>query len=338
MSGYCETSFVERDDQTRFSTPLAEMAPATSPKPAGITIIVAPFHAGAYMERVGKGPHEVLDTLVDQLVLNLRKLDPDGRSIYDRGVNVVEIDRVDIFEGEIGRTFEVKRRIAAEVRDAVNSGRFPLVLAGNCNSTVGVYSGLPEVATDVVWFDAHPDFNTPDEVTSGYFDGMGVATLAGHAWKKMAYSIPGFQPLSLNRLIYCGIRDFEVGQQEKVEDLRIRAVYGGEGHVDYAGGLERLLRDDYVGFPALVHLDLDVLDSDRVGHVNEYAAPGGMAADDLFACLKMVVEHRRPVAMMIASFNPDCDTKRKKVIADIARRAAVMVALAGLAMRFEHDS
>lgn len=109
---------------------------------------------------------------------------------------------VDAFEGEIGRTFEVKHRVASAVSDAVGNERFPLVLAGNCNTSVGVHAGLNEPEVGVVWFDAHPDFNTPDEVTGGYFDAMGVATLAGQCWHKLAASIPGHRPLDLTRLVY----------------------------------------------------------------------------------------------------------------------------------------
>ena len=112
-------------------------------------------------------------------------------------VRVAEIGPVDAAEGEIGRSFEVMRRIAADVAATVRSGHFPLVLAGNCNASVGTYAGTGDAAAGLVWFDAHPDFNTPDEMTGGYFDGMGVATLAGQCWHRLAATVPGFRPLDL---------------------------------------------------------------------------------------------------------------------------------------------
>jgi len=269
-------------------------------RPVGITVVVAAFHAGAYRERVGNGPHYLLD---NQLVDHLKREGFDD-------VQVLEIERVDSFEGEIGRSFEVKRRVAQAVKNAIEQNRFPLVLAGNCNATVGVYAGLPDEPTDVVWFDAHPDFNTPDEVTGGYFDGMGVATLAGQAWKKLAHSIPGFRPLGLDRLTYCGIRDFEPGQREKVEASKIRVVYGDQperidhNEISYATQLGEILDvDSRSGDSTVIHLDLDVLDT-SVGHANEYAAPGGLSEAELTNCLHTVLQHRNPVAMTIASFNP----------------------------------
>ncbi len=258
-----------------------------------IEIIVAPFHAGARCCRVGNGPHRLLGA---GLVEVLR-----GR---DRDVTVVEIGSVDAFEGEIGRSFEVKRRVALAVAAATGGGRFPLVLAGNCNASVGVHAGLGDPEIGIAWFDAHPDFNTPDDMAGGYFDGMGVATLAGQCWHKLAASVPGHHPLNLDRLVYCGIRDFEPGQREKVEAHGIRAVYGGS---DKPENVAEALASRLHTFPAkaLIHVDLDCLDT-LVGHANSFAAPGGLDAAELHACVRRVAERTVPVAMTIASFDPAC--------------------------------
>jgi len=298
--------------------------------PIGVTIIVAAFHAGAYRERVGNGPHYLLN---HQLVDKMKREGVDDVETLEIGGGI------HAFEGEIGQSFEVKRRIAEAVKHVIEHNRFPLVLAGNCNATVGVYAGLPDKPTDVVWFDAHPDFNTPDEMTSGYFDGMGVATLVGQAWKSLARSIPGFRPLSLDRLTYCGIRDFEPGQREKVEASGVSAVYGNQQqrlHHDehsYGRQLGTLLDiDDRKRGPVVIHLDLDVLDT-SVGHANEYAAPGGLSEAELATCLRTVMQHRKPTAMTIASFNPDLTefwTEDAHIFSDELDPDAQRIAKAGI--------
>ncbi|MEG3089369.1 arginase family protein [Sphingomonas sp. PB4P5] len=256
-----------------------------------IDVIVVPFHAGARGDRVGKGPHRLLKEGLVEAVRCTR-----------RQVTVIEIEPADAFEGEIGRTFELKRRVAAAVSGAKTNNRFPIILAGNCNTSVGVHAGLGDPETGVVWFDAHPDFNTPDEVTGGYFDGMGVATLAGQCWKKLAQSIPGHHPVNLCHLVYCGIRDFEPGQREKVEAHGIRAVYGGSSGIDFAGELNSCLKT--IPSKVLIHLDLDCLDT-SVGQANVYAAPGGLSVDQLSACMTRIANSKFPAAMTIASFDPD---------------------------------
>ena len=255
-------------------------------------MIAAPYHAGAYNERVGAGPTRLL---ADGLEAGLRQA--------GFGTVLAMIPRVDDCEGEIGRTFEIKRRIAACVAAARAEGAFPLVLAGNCNSSVGVWSGLGAPEAGLVWFDAHPDFDTPDEHRSGYLDGMGVATLAGQCWRALAATIPGFAPFALERMVYCGIRDFEDGQREKVEAHGIRAAAGSvERTTDYVVGLERAL--DGVPFEtAMIHLDVDCLDT-SIGIANEYAAPGGLDAEQLLACLDLACRAARPLSLTVASFNP----------------------------------
>ncbi|KAH8597580.1 hypothetical protein B0O99DRAFT_508324, partial [Bisporella sp. PMI_857] len=55
--------------------------------------------------------------------------------------------------------------------------------------------------------------------------------------------------------------------------------------------------------PALVHLDLDVLD-DSLGRVNGYAAPRGLYEDDLLECLSILPKKVTPAAFTVASFDP----------------------------------
>jgi arginase len=285
---------------------------------AAIHIIAAPYHAGARNVRVGAGPTRLLEDGLES-------------ALQDRGLSTrLEIvPPVDDFEGEIGQTFEVKRRVAAAVAEARSEGAFSLVLAGNCNTTVGVWAGLgaPD-ETGLVWFDAHPDFDTPDEHRSGYLDGMGVATLAGQAWRNLVATLPGFRPFALERMLYCGIRDFEPGQLEKVCAAGIRAVAGSkEQGADYLAGIA----DALSSFPVaevMIHLDVDCLDT-SVGIANEYAAPGGLGAKELLACLDHVCGRVRPLSLTVASFNPSLEGSER--ISQAAIAAAVRVAKAAVA-------
>jgi len=257
-----------------------------------VRLISVPYHAGTYNVRVGGGPTRLLDDGLE------RALAGAGHRTSLRTVASVDDE-----EGEIGKSFELKRRVAREVAEARREGLFPLVLAGNCNIEVGVWSGIGADEAGLVWFDAHPDFDTPEEHRSGYFDGMGVATLAGQCWRNMAATIPCFRPFDVGRMVYCGIRDFGPGQREKVEAAGIRAAIGSkEEGGDYLGGFAQALE----GAPfdtALVHLDVDCLDT-SVGIANEYAAPGGLSVEELHACLGRACAAARPMSLTIASFNP----------------------------------
>jgi arginase len=93
-----------------------------------------------------------------------------------------------------------------------------------------------------------------------------------------------------------------------------------ERHVDFRAELEKEL-DKRPIYPAVVHIDLDCLDS-TIGQVNKFEpAPGGLSEGDLIGCLKMLPEKANPVSLTIASFDPVYDKDDK--IAGIAIRGVV---------------
>jgi hypothetical protein len=68
-----------------------------------------------------------------------------------------EIDPVDEGLPEMTRVIELDRRLARSVHAAAKADRFPLVLAGNCNSCLGTVAGVGAERLGVIWFDAHAD-------------------------------------------------------------------------------------------------------------------------------------------------------------------------------------
>src|SRR5204862_7824269 len=103
--------------------------------------------------------------------------------VDDLGGAADVVPAVDPSEPEVRRTIELDRGLAERVRAAVSAGAFPLVLAGNCNSCLGTVGGLGVAGLGVVWFDAHADFDTPEDNVSGLFDVMAPPTLTGSAWQ-----------------------------------------------------------------------------------------------------------------------------------------------------------
>lgn len=268
------------------------MAPATS-----IALILSPYHVGLPAHRVGAGPLRIQS---HGLEAALRRICPV--------TTTTTILPVDDFEGEIGRTFEILRRISRAVAAARAARAFPVVLAGNCNASVGVAAGLGDVGDlSVVWFDAHDDMDTPDTHVNGYLDAMGVSMLAGRSWRALMATVPGHVDRRLDgRFVYCGLRDVTEVQRRAVEDAGVDVVWGEGGRrVDFAAELEGMLDGKEMG-QALVHLDLDCLD-ESLGRVNEYPSPGGLLEDDLFKSLSLVPAKVTPVSLTVCSFNPNLE-------------------------------
>lgn len=270
------------------------MAPANS-----ITIVSSPYHLGVRDAAVGAGPTALLaagfaDALQKQGV----------------AVHMVELEPVDKYDGEISRLFALLRQTSKTITQVVQQNSFPIILAGNCSTTVGVQAGLAAAKNTVpscIWFDAHDDFNTPDVLASGYLDSMPVAMLAGLCWKTLLASIPGFQPLNLQRqLVHCGMRDVTELERSRVMEAGFPVVWGdAKKKVDFEAELRKILSEKELG-DTMVHLDLDALDV-SVGNVNKLSAPGGLLESDLEICLGMIPNETKPVSLTIASFDPSFD-------------------------------
>ncbi|KAE8144333.1 hypothetical protein BDV25DRAFT_98958 [Aspergillus avenaceus] len=272
-----------------------------------ICIIFSPYHVGLRDHRVGNGPHRIRSTGLVQEIQSL-------------GVTVdfVEIDPVDDYEGEIGRSFEVMRRISTAVSNCVAKKSFPLVLSGNCMASAAVACGLQIKDLSFIYFDAHDDLDSPDVNENGYLDAMGLSMLRGESWKTLMRTVPGFEPVDFGRFLYCGLRDQSSVQRQRVIDAGMKSIWGDtEKKVDFAAELKAQLEQRSYS-PALVHLDLDVLD-DSYGKVNDYPSPGGLFESDLVSCMEIVPQMSKPKSLTVCSFDPNAGDGDK--IARIAVRA-----------------
>jgi len=171
-----------------------------------IHLIQVPYDSGHFDARMGRGPsHLVTHGAAERL--------------RGAGVTVCEsVLRVENnFPTETAVTFDVLRETASAVREACADGMVPLVLAGNCNTTVGVVGGLQSPDVGVIWLDAHADFSTPESSSTGFIDGMGVAMLTGRCWTAATRTIPGFAPVPDECVLLVGQRDFDDDEVKRLE-------------------------------------------------------------------------------------------------------------------------
>ncbi|KAK1523798.1 uncharacterized protein CCOS01_08885 [Colletotrichum costaricense] len=263
-----------------------------------LSLILSPYHVGQLNKGPGAGP----------AFLKTSGLDSTLRSL-GLPVHKVQVEPVDGHEGEIGRSFEVIRRTANLVAQERRRGSFPIILAGNCSSAVGVAAGLHasrasgDGGLGCVWFDAHDDFNTPDTVMSGYFDSMPIAMLAGQCWKGLLRTVPGHEAVDLERLVHVGMRDVNDLERARVEEAGFDVVWGStERKVDFGAELGVVLQRKKLG-ATMVHFDVDSLDT-SIGHANRFAAPGGLLREDIIGCFEGIPEKTEPMSLTVASFDP----------------------------------
>jgi arginase len=158
-------------------------------------------------------------------------------------------------------------------------------------------------ADSVVWFDAHADFDDPDENTSGFFDVMGLAMLTGRGWEGLRATIPGHEPIRESRVVLAGVRDLEDYQRQRLEASAVRSEPGRIKRERFAREIGDLAA---VASRAYVHVDLDSLDA-SVATANEYAAAGGPSMDRLIDCIRLCCARLDVVAAAVTAYDPTLD-------------------------------
>ena len=151
---------------------------------------------------------------------------PDGlvragveRLLADRGLTVNR-ERVEILSGVsfpdvVAASTAVNRQLQAAVRRAVPAGRLPIVVAGSCDAAIGVVSGLPHRACGIVWVDAHADFSTPESSVSGFFRGMSLAIVTGHAGQEQWAALGSRPPVPETEVVLVGVRSLSPPEEAR---------------------------------------------------------------------------------------------------------------------------
>jgi len=213
-------------------------------------LIAVPFHDGLMEVDRGRGPGAILDAA--------------GRRTPDAGRRTPDAGRrtpgtiAPPGPAEPARVFAVATRLAERVREVRAGGGFPVVLAGDCNSCLGTVAGCGPDGLAVVWFDAHPDFDDPDDSGSGSLDAMGLALLTGRGWQALRATIPGLVPLPERDVALLGVRDFEPAQRERLARSDVHVVPGGAWSEARASEALDAVRSRVAR--VYLHVDLDVLD------------------------------------------------------------------------------
>ena len=245
-----------------------------------VRLIQVPWYLGREHPNLSRGPGKLADAIGGETVV---VPGPEPRPVPN----------------EIADSFEVIGSVRSAVGEAVEDGRFPLVLAVNCFTSLGTVSGVDR-EVGVVWFDAHGDFHTPDTTPTGFLDGMGLAMLTGDGWGEMR---DGLRTVRAENALLVAARDLEPTEIERVEasDLRRADVEALEDALD-----ELATRVDAV----YVHIDLDVIDP-SVARANVLSVDGGPDTEQLEQALEAISNRLEIVAAALTAYDPSQDRENR---------------------------
>lgn len=278
-----------------------------------IQLLLVPYDTARRGSGSGAGPEHLLQAGLTEY------LQDRGHSI--RNVQLVEADP-EQSPAEIATAFELMRGVSTAVRAARAAGHFPVVLSGNCNSAVGTLSGLTPARRAIFWFDAHGDCNTPETTITGFLDGTGLATALGLCWHQLTASVPGYGPVQPEATFLLGARDLDAPEAALIAETAITPISVTQIGPDLSEVLARSRLEDVLGY---LHLDLDVLDPERVGRANSLPVAGGLSVEQLTAAIRTIRSHVSLGAATLASYAPEYDSTQEVCQAAFAALDAILL-------------
>jgi arginase len=284
-----------------------------------LAVIGAPTSAGAFAPGQEDAPAALRDAgLVDALR-------GAGHDVIDRGDIPRFRWRVDRDEPRAMNAAAVVdgvRAVAARVEEALRAGERPLVLGGDCTVGIGTVAGAIAAGGEprLVYFDMHPDLNTPGSVPDGAFDWTGVAHMLDidGADDRLAGAGPRRPLLADDEIVFLGADPEQCTPHE-------RAVIAARGLQLLGVDAARRAAD---GRPFLVHFDVDVIDfSDEP--LSENTGRGiGIPFDTAFAALDLLLADA--IGLTITELNPHHGADLQRFV---DRLAAAYRSAAGQAIR-----
>ncbi|MFF8831007.1 arginase family protein [Streptomyces sp. NPDC015131] len=202
--------------------------------------------------------------------------------------------------------------LADRVGAVLDSGRFPVVLGGDCTVLLGNLLALRRRGRPGLFFlDGHTDFYQPSAEPAGEAASMELALATGRG-PRVLTDLEGRGPLVRDEDVAAlGFRDTEESAEAGMQPLPPRLYAVGLDGLRTAGAataardaLDRLDRSGNDGH--WVHLDADVLD-DAVMPAVDYRQPGGLSWAELETVLGLALAAEGARGLGVTIFNPRLD-------------------------------
>ena len=217
------------------------------------------------------------------------------------------------------------QRLCQRITDSMKQGSFPVVVGGDQSTAVGIWSGIISTLKrsqnfGLIWLDAHMDSHTLETSESKAIHGMPLACLLGHGVPELVNLAQKGAKLKPEHLVLVGIRSFEKGEADLLNNLGVRIFFMDEVHQK---GIDVVLQEaheiitkktDTFG----ISVDLDAFDP--------IEAPGGgspekdgLRAQETLPALAKIAQDPGFSGLEISEYNPhlDKDFKTAQLVLDI---------------------
>ena len=271
-----------------------------------LTLLGVPTSAGAFAPGQEKAPAALREAgLADAL----RGRGVAVRDLGDSAVWRWRPDRDRPRAQNLGEVIRIARETAGRVEDALAGGAPLLVLGGDCSIELGTLAGhlARDESIGLVYLDLHPDLNTPETVTEGTFDWMGMAHALGveGAAPELVGAGPRTPLLRDDQVLFLGYgpraaRPFELDQMVR---RGLPGIPEDDVQADPEAAARRAL-GELAGDRLLVHFDVDVVDFNDAQLSEDALRGDGLTLDAALRALRVLCASERLSALTVTELNP----------------------------------
>ena len=170
-----------------------------------------------------------------------------------------------------------------------------VTIGGDCGvSAAAVAHAARNGDTALVWFDAHPDLNSPETSPSGAFSGM------------VLHSIVDGGVVPADRVFLAGARSWDPGEEVFASESGIRA-FAVDELADPSALVDAVAATGAAS--VYLHIDLDVLDPSEFAGLLD-PEPFGLPANGLVAAIKALTARLPLAGATLAAYAPVSEESR----------------------------
>jgi len=295
-----------------------------------LTLIGAPTSAGAYAPGQEDGPAALRKHgLADEL----RRL---GAYVNDAGDTARwrwRPDPANRYAQNAPAVAQGARAVAALVAAALKDDTLPVVLGGDCTIELGTLSGVVSAGHDpaLVYFDIHPDLNTPESEPDGALDWMGVAHMLGEpdTVDELAAVGPRRPLLAPERLVLFGHDPAHstAWERDRIAHHGLREIRVDEVAADPAGAAHRALELATAAAERyLVHFDVDSIDFTDMPLSENTGRNYGLSFAAAMHALDVLLADERLLALTVSELNPHHGAEDGSTVDRFAERLGAAIA------------
>lgn len=234
--------------------------------------------------------------------------------LHQAGVNVTDLGDLTLPEPSMAPLEQVvaaARRQADLAARSWRPGDLLMTLGGDHSTALGTLTALAQlqIDCDVVWIDAHADFNIPDTSPSGNPHGMALALACGLTPLGPAVTDP-------DRLRLLGVRDVDPGEQRLLNQAGVTALEPGAVRRQFDQIIDNLRENVVISF------DVDSVEPHEAP-ATMTPVPHGFTRQEAIDLVRAIARRRRVVALDLVEYYPSLDASNRtaSLLLDVAEAA-----------------